>query len=403
MCNICMMVMVEPTSGCDQCHCYCKACYVAWLAEHSTCPACRGSTDKMVRNRPLEDFIAEARVHCRNWGGADEPAAKRFKPATPFAADEQGGLGLEIRGCRWIGATSEFWGHLLKSCGWEPVECARHGCGERMLRKDAAEHDVSSCAVRPVSCTHCNESQAYGQMAAHEGSCPRARVPCPNERCGVLLERKGLCDHRAGCVHETVECPCPGCEVKLLRAEMEAHVDASMGEHNLPAMMREFSRKDREIAELNGQNANLRVQVADLQKRVSGKIIRKVFTWSANGWALDADTNSECLQFRGGVTARCCLDKSRTVSGEEQRTHHLGLQFQKIQFRVGVHAVFRILDLNDEPIRSLNLGSARSPFEGFTARATKGIYFMPTDEEKARALREDGSIKLRAVVDVYLL
>jgi len=380
VCSICMMVMAEPTSGCNEGHCCCKACYVSLLARDPRCPVCRSPADMrhLVRNRHLNEVILDARVHCRNWGGADEP------------------------GCNWTSTTRDFWGHLER-CGWEPVECARSGCGESILRKDAAEHNTTKCAFRPVPCAHCNESQAHGQLAEHEGSCPRARVPCPNEGCGVLLERKDLGKHREGCARETVECPCPGCEVKLLRAEVEAHMDASANEH-VRSLMREVSRQRREIGELRVQDSEKDERIADLQKRRDRQIIRKVFTWSTSSWY---GTDSECLQFCDGVCAQCSL---LPYSGTEGFTHEFSLCFDQLELRVGVHAAFSILDTEDAAILDedgdpmcVGFGSASSPDEDFTTKKLRRIQFTVTDEQKARALREDGSITMRAVVDVHLL
>jgi len=293
-------------------------------------------------------------------------------------------------------------GHIER-CEWEAVVCARRGCGESVLRKDVAEHNETTCAFRPVPCTHCNKTKAHVKLAEHEESCPRAQVPCPNEGCGVLLERKDLRMHREGCELEKVECPCPGCEVKMVRAEMDAHVNASMGEHNLRALMGELSRKDREIAEMNGQNAEKDASIEYFRKFVDGRVIRKLFVWSANGWSLDAAAESERQLFCEGVSAQCSLESN--PAGAEQ-THRLNLKFLKLQLRVGVHADLQILDQNDEPIRTCtcSFGTASSPDEDFKATAKSwGFGFTVTDEEMARALREDGSIKLRAGVDVYLL
>lgn len=249
VCIVCMMVMVEPTSGHCR-HSVCKGCYVRWLAGTASCPACRRATQEseLERDRNLEEEISEARVHCINWGGADggedAPVAKFFRPAT-----EVEGRRLGVRGCGWLETMGEIWGHL-ESCEWEPVVCARDGCSASMLRKDVAAHNETACAFRPMPCTHCNESQPHGQLASHEGSCPSATVPCPNSGCEVVLARKDLGDHREACEREMVACPCPGCDVELLRGGMDAHVDAGMGEHNLRGLMRELARKDREIAEL---------------------------------------------------------------------------------------------------------------------------------------------------------
>ena len=421
VCTVCAMVMVEPTSGCKEGHCLCKACYGSWLAEHSTCPFCRSPTKegKLVRNRYLQESIAEARVRCKNAGGegepsgkntggdVDEPPAKLPKKsrAIPVAvAAEQGGRGLEMRGCSWLGTVDEFWGHV-ESCGWEPVECARLGCGVSVLRKDAAEHNRTTCAFRRVPCAQCNKSKAHAQLAKHESRCPRATLPCPNEGCGAILERQNLGEHREGCAHEKVECPGPRCGATMLQADVGAHMDASMAEH-LWALMRKVSRQEREIAQLKAQNSQL-------QNRMEGNKIRRVFTWgSASGDPCRDCLYSERQLFCKGVAASCFLynhgsrqDFGIVFHGSMQK---LGGIFVPLRLRVGVHATVSILDANHAAEDQLNIsvvwGSVSSPDEIFSTGDHIDIKsFTLTDEEKALALCEDGPIKLRAVVDVYLL
>ena len=267
------------------------------------------------------------------------------------------------------------------------------------------------CDARGSSLQHGVAGAKYaaggGQLRSPQPNCPRAKVvQCPEEGCGILLERKHLGGHREGCVHEKVECPCcPGDEVMMLRADMAAHMDASMGEH-LQALLQE-------VAQINIQNAWKDVRITKLEKQVDGILHRrwmgrKVFTWSAASWDLEEDAESECLQFCDGVTAQCSLDPA--PEGEPAR-RGFALSFVKLELRVGVAAKFSILDPDDDAIprdgdpMDITWGSASSPDERFTA--TDPGWVLPfddlTDEEKARALREDGSIKLRAVVDVYHL
>jgi hypothetical protein len=233
-----------------------------------------------------------------------------------------------------------------------------------------------------------------------------------------LLERKDLGKHREGCEFETVECPCPGCEVKVLRNEVEAHMDASLGEH-VRAMMKKVSQQGREIVKLRAQDSEKDGRIAYWQKPGDGKIIRKVFTWSLESWDLGECARSESLQFCDGVSAWCSLDPS---SGTDDFTHEFSLYFHQLEMRVGVHATFNVLDTEDAAILAedrdprrgwphpecqpmcVGFCSAFSPGKNFKASCKSGdMSIMPTDAEKAQALREDGSIKLRAVVDVHLL
>jgi len=66
-----------------------------------------------------------------------------------------------------------------------------------------------------------------------------------------------------------------------------------------------------------------------------------------------------------------------------------------------VHATFSILDTNDKTLREIHWGTASEP-EPHDFTADSGDYFTPTAEEKAQSVRADGSIRLRAVVRLFL-
>ena len=45
-CNLCLMVLEQPTSGCPNAHAACNKCYVAELSHRKRCPTCRHPTDE---------------------------------------------------------------------------------------------------------------------------------------------------------------------------------------------------------------------------------------------------------------------------------------------------------------------------------------------------------------------
>jgi hypothetical protein len=68
-----------------------------------------------------------------------------------------------------------------------------------------------------------------------------------------------------------------------------------------------------------------------------------------------------------------------------------------------VHATFSVLDNNDKVLRQIyEVGTATAPdifdFKEFVCEE----YFTPTTEDKAQSLRADGSIRLRAVVRLFI-
>jgi len=72
--------------------------------------------------------------------------------------------------------------------------------------------------------------------------------------------------------------------------------------------------------------------------------------------------------------------------------------------KVWVHITFSILDKNDKILRTVQkLGTAAKPVaHDFKNSVYWGSNFTPTAEEKAQSVRADGSIRLRAVVRLFL-
>jgi len=69
-----------------------------------------------------------------------------------------------------------------------------------------------------------------------------------------------------------------------------------------------------------------------------------------------------------------------------------------------MHATFSIIDANDETLgKAHGLGTAAAPNEdNLSDGLYSGSHFTTTAEEKAHSVPVDGSIKLRAVVRLFL-
>ena len=59
-CNLCLMVLEQPTSGCPDAHALCKKCYDTWLIQKKQCPTCRHptKTSKFVPSREPQSLRA---------------------------------------------------------------------------------------------------------------------------------------------------------------------------------------------------------------------------------------------------------------------------------------------------------------------------------------------------------
>jgi len=72
-------------------------------------------------------------------------------------------------------------------------------------------------------------------------------------------------------------------------------------------------------------------------------------------------------------------------------------------FKCPVHATFCILDKNDKTLGEVHeVGTATAPVEFDFSIADVNKCVIPTAEEKAQSVRADGSIRVRAVVRLFL-
>ena len=63
-------------------------------------------------------------------------------------------------------------------------------------------------------------------LEEHEG-CWDIKIECPKEGCSVQYQGSAMNSHRAECEQEEVTCPRQDCDTRLLRNDMDAHVEAN--------------------------------------------------------------------------------------------------------------------------------------------------------------------------------
>ena len=430
-CGLCFGVMVEPVSGCLEGHTYCRSCVVKELRERKRCPACRHPVQegKLTRIRPLEGIIAKLKLRRCEHGAGDEaeapPAAKRAKvaPAASMAVEalkkelRQRGLetagdkptlvarleedrrkGAPRAGCGWRGRVVELAAHL-GACEWAPVKCP-HGCAESPLRRDLAEHDAT-CGSLKVPCKGCTQQFQRRLLAEHEGSCPLAEIECPNEGCSVKHARGSMHVHRAKCEHGEVSCPCPGCDARLLRKDTDAHLAEHLGRGAEPAAVQLLKDAYRRIAVVEAA-------AESEQRHAAASPTSWVFNWRADqpwpspGFGPQGLVKSESHDFGGGVAGACII--FNMFGG-----YHISIRLSGVTMgKCRVHATFSILDKHDKTLCQVGeFGTANRPQEAATCSLGKykvfaGKFFKVTAVEKAQSLRADGSIRLRAVVRLFL-
>jgi len=239
---------------------------------------------------------------------------------------------------------------------------------------------------------HCGRVLMSQLLADHEGCCSHARTACPNEGCSVQYQRGSMNLHLEKCEQERTTCPCPGCDAHLLRKDMDAHVEAT-----------HLQSAARQLQSLWGEVARLKAASESEQRRAAASPTSCVFNWRADGWG-PGEFSSETRDFGGGrgVTGKCVLV---TGSGDSEHSHFIGFQIAPGLDKCRVHITLSVLDAHDKTLRQIfEDGRATAPWsrvlsDGFSW----GSKFTPTAEEVARSVRADGSIRLCAVVCLFLV
>ncbi|KAJ1494521.1 hypothetical protein T484DRAFT_1877430 [Baffinella frigidus] len=427
LCQVCMEVFVEPTSGCPQGHACCRICYESVLAsEQKKCPTCRHPTSiaNLVRMRPLEDLLNKTLVKCKHaevdeddeeQGPVNKQPPRACKRAKISASAVEGGAGGgaavegEARGtgggCTWTGMLGEVEAHLTSSCSFALLPCPfakppsagewdPEGCTELVLRRELEKH-AAECEYRMVVCPHCKNEVCWNELEDHEEDCDHRAMECENEGCSVMMVQ-GEMDHhhREDCDFEKIACPCNGCEDEVLRRDLEAHLVDFSGKHMLG---------------LINQNKELVNQLKQTELRVTQQVGMVAFEWSiARGWGGNRGSEVRSQQMQCGQFKICMV-----FSKLEQ----IGAQGEQFSFAVEVDTKYKGLENTHDTMNAdaeLRLcGGVKVPWKHGRAvllpsnqrppgRPSNGHYafFSPTAAEKERATFSDGTIVV--VVRVWL-
>ena len=344
----------------------------------------------MVRSRPLENMIAN--LICKHaMGEVDEavgpPAAKRFKFSAAYM--EEGCRKSAV--CSWRGHVGDLAAHLGK-CELALVECHNTCCKESLLRRDFAQHEAA-CAHRTTICGDCKIEMCSRSLAEHEGRCTKAKIQCLTAGCSVVFERAAMPAHRAECEYEEVACPCPACDASVLRKDVDVHVEAThLAVQQLRAAWGEAERWKSIAVRLHETDDTLQSEL----RHAAPSPTSWVFNWRADGWE-SAVIESDFHEFGdGGVSGNCMFEVSIT----DGHSHFIGFGFTG-RATCRVQTTFFVLDRNDKTLREWGGGTAPREQHGREG-SYAGIGFTPTAEEKGQSVRADGSIRLRAVVRLFM-
>ena len=256
-CPICLCVLQEPQLV--DCSCgthFCRSCLAPIKADKKPCPVCNGSFSTTLLDRSLQRTINNLEVCCS------------FKES----------------GCMWTGELNNLSEHLNvdesskdyhreRGCCYAPLECPH--CREELQRKVVIYHETRECIKRPYCCVMCGEFKSTFEEVTniHTPVCPSQLVPCPKE-CGKSISLKTMDKHlNEECPLQLTKCVCSyaGCDVKLLRKDMEDHISQNLAHHlSLTAVShkQQLERQSAMQKEIDNLNDKLDKKVSALSEEV---------------------------------------------------------------------------------------------------------------------------------------
>ena len=241
-CSICLCVLCDPMLiDCSCGACFCGPCIEPTLEAKKPCPLCNSAFSTTMADRRLQRTLNSLEVYCS------------FKEA----------------GCEWKGEMGAVSEHLNltpsdddtcreSGCPFCELECCH--CKKKLQRRSLCDHE-KNCLKRPYKCPCCDDYKSTFKdvTTEHISACPCQLVPCTSE-CGETLQRKDLASHlETTCPLQKIECSFhyAGCEEKLPRKDMPAHIKDNLAEHmSLQAMSNQ-----RQLDELKSEVQTLKTLV----------------------------------------------------------------------------------------------------------------------------------------------
>ena len=183
-----------------------------------------------------------------------------------------------------------------------------------------------------------------------------------------------MAGHRGLCEQEKVECPCPGCEERMARVEVKAHVEASGAVHlrrawswaaemkeTMGNQAEEFKTVTTRVVEMEEKVVGLlstvfqqNSMITSLQKHVKG--VTRVFTWSTDR-AWSRQQSLPCA-FTDGVLGHCV----NTPPDQDDSQHWMGFVLEEGP-ECTMHYRCSILDKNDlvRPLQGITRSQETAP------------------------------------------
>jgi len=207
---------------------------------------------------------------------------------------------------------------------------------EKIRRKETEVHE-KKCPFRPLDCPHCKLPIEFNKMEDHLTElCPMLPMNCP--KCEIEVKKGELEVHQKNsCLEEFAPCQYSeyGCEAKILRKEMKAHLSEEAGYHllimktgldsTLSSMKQNF---DNQIKTRDEKIKQLEKVVSDIDTKIEWRVknwsvTRKKsylqsdkFTFGEFTWFIGLYTDGDNEESRGFVSVYLFLDVNNLPKGK---------------------------------------------------------------------------------------
>ncbi|XP_065177602.1 TNF receptor-associated factor 3-like [Sycon ciliatum] len=164
-------------------------------------------------------------------------------------------------GCQWSGTLRELEDHL-EECPYILVPCGQNSCTELVQRRYLLTHRQEKCQFRFVNCSHCGTPIVLHSMPEHQYQCREWPMDCP-QGCGMTALPKSLVDEHLDkeCVLTVTSCKFAfvDCTFKGNRRDMEEHLRTDSSYHLVQlanlchVQQRQLSERSKEVTALQTQ------------------------------------------------------------------------------------------------------------------------------------------------------
>ena len=255
-CPVCLLILREP----HQVNCcgyiFCRVCVTTVQNKGKPCPCCKAKKFSRFEDKSLNRSLSKFKVYCSN----------------------------KEQGCKWVGELGQLDDHLnlypspqnqLQGCQLSQIKCFY--CYRQVVRPDIEDHQKKQCPRRPFSCEYCKTFKStYEKVTTNHWHVCRSRPMLCTNKCGETIQRQSLENHIANdCPLTIINCDFQhvGCEVRLPRKDMPAHLRDSIVSHlSLQALNCNEARK--EITILREENRQLKQQLTQLSLDFERYIVR---------------------------------------------------------------------------------------------------------------------------------